>query len=77
MTAIKDPTPRQVDVLRLVADGLTNKEIAVELGISQWTVVEHLNRAFATLGVRTRAQAAVVADRRGLLAVAAHGGESV
>jgi DNA-binding CsgD family transcriptional regulator len=48
-------TAREVQIARLVAGGLVNKQIAVELRISEWTVATHLRRIFAKLGVETRA----------------------
>jgi two-component system, NarL family, response regulator len=54
-------------VLRLIADGLLNKQIATALGIAQRTVKAHVNSAMNKLGVDNRAHAAVVAIRRGLL----------
>lgn len=50
-------TPRQRDIARLLADGLTNKQIAGRLGLSSGTVRTHLQRMFQTLGVHTRAAA--------------------
>ena len=51
-------TRRQQDVLRLLASGLANKEIAAELGMSPATVRAHLSTIFRTLGVENRTQAA-------------------
>jgi DNA-binding NarL/FixJ family response regulator len=59
--------PRERDVLRLVALGRTNPEIAAELGLGAETVKTLLERVYDKLGVRRRAEAAVVAQRRGLL----------
>lgn len=52
-------SPREEDVARLVADGLTNREIASRLGIAERTVESHLDSIRAKLGVRTRTQVAV------------------
>jgi DNA-binding CsgD family transcriptional regulator len=58
-------TPRELDVLPLVADGRTNREIAAELFISDKTASVHVSRILAKLGVRNRAEAAAVAHRLG------------
>ncbi len=58
---------REQAVVRLIADGLLNKQIATALGIAQRTVKAHVNSAMNKLGVDNRAHAAVVAIRRGLL----------
>lgn len=50
-------TPREAEVLVLIAEGLSNKEIARELHISQATVKTHINNLFAKTGARDRAQA--------------------
>lgn len=50
-------TTREVEVLSLVADGLSNSEIAARLYVSQATVKTHINNIFAKTGVRDRAQA--------------------
>jgi DNA-binding NarL/FixJ family response regulator len=54
-------TPREVEVLRLIAEGLTNTEIAEQLVVSAATVKSHVNHIFAKAGVRDRAQAVVYA----------------
>ena len=59
-------TPREVEVLRLIAEGLTNTEIAERLVVSAATVKSHVNHIFAKAGVRDRAQAVVYAYSRGL-----------
>jgi DNA-binding CsgD family transcriptional regulator len=48
-------SPRQEDVLRLIADGYSDKEIAARLGLRQRTVRTHLERLFARHGVHNRA----------------------
>jgi two-component system, NarL family, response regulator LiaR len=58
-------TPREREVLRLVARGLPNKLIARELGIAEKTVKAHVSSVLAKLGVSDRTQAAVLAVRRG------------
>ncbi|MEV4475454.1 response regulator [Nonomuraea salmonea] len=63
----QDPSPRELEVLRLVARGAANKEIARTLLISETTVKTHLKHVFAKLGVDTRAAAVVVALERGLI----------
>ena len=60
-------TPREREVLRLVVAGRSNPEIAAALFLSRRTVTTHLTRIFAKLGVAGRAEAAVLAVRRGLV----------
>jgi DNA-binding NarL/FixJ family response regulator len=59
-------TDREREVLGLVADGLPNKQIARQLGISEKTVKAHLTSAFRTIGVDDRVQAGIWARRQGL-----------
>lgn len=59
-------TPRQVDVLRLLIEGLGNKAICRALGISESTVKTHLVTIFRKLGATSRTQAVVAAARLGL-----------
>ena len=59
-------TPREREVLSLVAAGLANKQIARRLGITDRTVKAHLTSVFARLGVEDRTQAALWAQRHGL-----------
>lgn len=58
---------REREVLVLVAGGLANKQVARRLGISEKTVKGHLTRVFQTIGVTDRTQAALWAERNGLL----------
>ena len=60
-------TPREVDVLRLVASGHSNKQIATVLGIGESTVKTHLLKVFDKLGVADRTRAVTLAMERGLL----------
>ena len=59
-------TARQAEVLRLVAEGKTDRQIAAELVLSEKTVGRHLENIFARLGVSTRTAATVIAVRQGL-----------
>lgn len=60
-------TNREVDVLRLVADGLSNGEIAQQLFVEETTVKTHINNAFAKISARNRADAVRYAYREGLV----------
>ena len=60
-------TSRELDVLKLLATGRSNKEIAAQLGVGEGTVRTHCNSIFPKLNVSDRTQAANVALRRGLL----------
>ena len=50
-------TDREEQVLKLIADGLTNKEISCSLSISESTVENHIHHIYAKLGISNRAQA--------------------
>src|SRR5262249_26779405 len=60
-------TQREVEVLREIAAGLSNREIADRLGISEATVKTHINNIFSKAALRDRAQAVIYASHHGLL----------
>jgi DNA-binding NarL/FixJ family response regulator len=60
-------TEREAEVLRLIASGLSNTEIAAQLVVSESTIKTHVNHVFAKIGVRDRAQAVTYAFRNGLI----------
>jgi predicted ATPase/DNA-binding NarL/FixJ family response regulator len=60
-------TPRQADVLRLAAEGLSNREIGQELGLTPKTVMHHLNAVYLTTGARGRTEAAAREFHTGLV----------
>ena len=62
-------SPRETDVLRLLAGGLTNKEMAQTLAVGEKTIKTHVSRILGKLGVQSRTQAALYASRVGLLPV--------
>lgn len=61
------PTPRESEVLALLASGYTNAQIAAELRISERTVKFHISSLFARLGAKRRTQAIAIARERGLI----------
>jgi two-component system, NarL family, nitrate/nitrite response regulator NarL len=62
-------TSRELEVLRLVAEGLPNKQIALRLNISEHTIKFHINAIMGKLGVQSRTEAVVRATRQGLIAL--------
>jgi DNA-binding NarL/FixJ family response regulator len=65
--ALAELTPRELEVLRLIARGQSNNDIAAQLVVSDATVKTHVARIFSKLGVRDRAQAVVLAYESGLV----------
>src|SRR5690606_30884524 len=59
-------TPQELEIARLAADGLSNKEIGARVQLSHRTVSTHLYRIFPTLGVTSRVQLREALDARGL-----------
>lgn len=62
-------TPRQMDVLRGICAGHSNKQIAYDLTMSEATVKQHVNAVLKTLGVHNRTEAAMAAQRQRLLKI--------
>ena len=60
-------TPREMEVMRLLAQGFQNKEIAAELGITQRTVKFHVGSILAKLGAGNRTEAVTIAAQRGMI----------
>lgn len=73
-SATEHLTPRETEVLKQVATGLSNAEIAVALGISAATVKDHVAVILGKLGVRNRLQATIAAYETGLVSPAARRG---
>jgi DNA-binding NarL/FixJ family response regulator len=62
-----DLSKRETEVIRLIVDGMSNKEISSALVLSEKTVKNHVSRIFSKLNVNARTQAAVIALRQGMV----------
>jgi DNA-binding NarL/FixJ family response regulator len=62
-------TPREIEVLHLLARGMSNKEIAAQLGVVEGTVKIHIASIFTKLGVSDRTQALIESIKRGIVAI--------
>lgn len=67
--ATEEITPREGEVLLMLAEGLSNKDIATRLGISDHTVKFHISSILAKLGASTRTEAVTLGIRRGLIPI--------
>lgn len=66
---VSDLTRREIEVLKLIASGMFNKEIALELNISERTVKNHISNIFKKISVSDRTQAAVFAIRNKIIEI--------
>jgi|SRR5579872_2739383 len=64
---LNELSTRETEVIRLIAEGLSNKEIGARLNLSEKTIKNHISRIFSKLNIYARSQAAVHAIRLGLL----------
>jgi DNA-binding NarL/FixJ family response regulator len=69
MRIAEDLTAREVEVLRLMARGYRNKQLAALLNISEHTAKFHVSSVLAKLGARTRTEAVTIGMTRGLVAI--------
>ncbi len=74
--AIESLSPRELEILRLLASGFSNAELAAHFFVSEATVKTHLTHVFRKLGVRDRVQAVIAAYDVGLVRPAAHADRS-
>jgi DNA-binding NarL/FixJ family response regulator len=68
-TEVEPLTPREMETLEMLAEGLSNKQIAARLSISEHTAKFHVNSILGKLGAGTRTEAVIRGLRRGLLKV--------
>ena len=69
MRVAEELTAREVEVLRLMARGQRNKQLAAQLKISEHTAKFHVSSVLAKLGARTRTEAVTIGMTRGLVAI--------
>jgi DNA-binding NarL/FixJ family response regulator len=69
LETVEELTPREIEVLRMMAEGLGNKEIAARLGISDHTVKFHISSILAKTGASTRTEAVTLGIRMGLILI--------
>ncbi|PYX23699.1 MAG: DNA-binding response regulator [Acidobacteria bacterium] len=69
LETFEELTPREIEVLRMMAEGLGNKEIAARLGISDHTVKFHISSILAKTGASTRTEAVTLGIRMGLILI--------
>lgn len=68
-TALPSPSERELLVIQLVADGLSNDEIGARLGLTEKSVESHLRRLFARYGLATRTELSLLAVRQGWISL--------
>ncbi len=62
-------TPREMEILKYIGQGLLNKQIALELGISEQTIKNHVTSILRKLNANARTEAVVLALRQGLISI--------
>ena len=68
-TFISPLTPREMEILRYVAEGRRNKQIAVELDVSEQTIKNHVTSILRKLNANARTEAVAIAMRQGIISV--------
>jgi two-component system, NarL family, response regulator YdfI len=66
---VEEMTPREIEILGLLAEGLANKEVAMRLRISEHTIKFHISSILEKMGAATRTEAVTLGIRRGLIAI--------
>jgi DNA-binding NarL/FixJ family response regulator len=65
--SVEDLTPRELEVLRLMAQGLSNRKIAEQLAVNERTIKSHVGEILSKLGVENRTQAVTYGAAHGLI----------